>query len=124
MRRRDHPIVMARTAVLIAFAFGVWGCERPGTPSWDSAELRAETFTNRSPALVLGRPASSEARAPGRRWWYDRNDGRLNVGGDRGRSRVVDYEVRIRDRQHAHDDHVHDSYRRTVRTRERGRLVR
>lgn len=114
----------AALLALVAGAAGLGGCQRTASPGWDRAALHGETFTARSPGLVLGNPTSPVARAYGPPWWADRRDGKLNVGGNLGRPEIVDYTVRTRDRQHSHDDHIHNSYHRSTRIRERGRLVR
>lgn len=122
MRRSRRRIL--RSATLIGLVAGFWGCQQPGAPAWNRAELHGETFTDRSPSLVLGNPSPPAARADDRPWWVDRRDNRLNVGGAPGRAEIVDYVIRTRDRQRSHDDHIHNDYSRSTRIRERGRLVR
>ena len=127
MRKRATQHSTLGTAVLLALvavAACLGGCQRPTSPGWDRAALHGETFTPRSPGLVLGNPTSPIARAYGPPWWAHRRDPRLNVGGNVDRPEIVDYTVRTRDRQHSHDEHIHNSYHRSTRIRERRRLVR
>ena len=112
-------------------AGGLLGCNG-GDRVWDVQALRDEPFTVNSPSLVLGRPleyqagqgAEAASLADGGAWWVSRNDSRLGVREEAAYRPAGVFRVDVYDRQSSRNGVIRDSYRRSFRGEEIGRIYR
>ena len=124
---------MSRILLMICLVMCIaqFGCASKSVyqprPMYDPAAVAGETYSVNPPQLVtstevLRRSPAGQQTWANPPWWAVRNDAYLNPRTSDRVGDVVDYSVRTYDRQYSHHGHVHDYYRRDVRSIHRGRV--
>ena len=118
-----------RIAWMLGLALWAGGCSQDRSERvYDPQAIAAETYTLRSPALVMpgqlatdpDPQADESALMP---WWYNRNDSRLGVRTGPRPLQVTDYVTYTDDQQQSYSTFQHDVYRRSSRTIRYGQIV-
>lgn len=124
MGRIRSIVCLALLPGLVVVFGGCAGPEPRGTGRI-SEPARRETYTIRSPALVLGGAAEAQRRRLpyARPWWHSRNNAHLNVRPDGNVRAPTAYQIRIRDQQRSFSGRIHNHYEREVRSIQRGWVI-